>query len=415
MLGVGGSISSVVENKYNISLNGTSDYINIDSFTQHADLANGMAWSLAVWFKGNGSATAGAHTNILFSAHSSDASNRLRIGIDADGSKGVYYSDAQATQADIGGVDLDDGNWHLVVISRPYGVDQQITVYIDGATAGTVANTEVLWDNDLTFASIGQEYDPASPAAASDFFGGEIAQLAFWKTELLRDDVFAIYLAGRNAGLNVPHPGYQNHNKIIGYWKMGDGLFDDRVNGVIHDQANPGFGSELLVNADFSDYEAEAQANLIGGVQFNNWAENTQSGQATFTSIDSGFRRTVVQPTTSSWHQRVNQNLHETLELNKMYRFMVGYLTSNGHSVKIAIQNPGSTDLQSGGSLSTTAGVRHSYKNIFKCDVVAGIDMDIFSNANQDREVYYEISNISLVKLNGAPGEVVGATFVADS
>lgn len=94
---------------------------------------------------------------------------------------------------------------------------------------------------------------------------------------------------------------------------------------------------------------------------------------------------------------------------------MVSYLTSNGHTIRIAIQNPGSSDVQSGGSLSSTAGVRHRYKNIFKCSVVTAIDVDIFSSANQDAGVYYEISNISLVKLNGAPGEVVGATFVADN
>ena len=298
MLGVGGSISSVVENKYNISLNGTSDYINIDSFTQHADLANGMAWSLAVWFKGNGSATSGAHTNMLFSAHDSNADNRLRIGIDADGSKGVYYSDAQATQADIGGVDLDDGNWHLVVISRPYGVDQQITVYIDGATAGTVANTEVLWDNDLTFASIGQEYDPASPAAASDFFGGEIAQLAFWKAELLRDDVSSIYSAGRNADLNAPRPSYQNHDKIIGYWKMGDGSFDDKVNGVVHNQANPGFGSELVLNGDFEELgdEEVVDGNFPSGTTA--WTSDASTvfaeGSVTLTGVGS-YKNLLVQ------------------------------------------------------------------------------------------------------------------------
>jgi len=284
MLGVGGSISSVVENKYNISLNGTSDYINIDSFTQHADLANGMAWSLAVWFKGNGNATSGAHTNILFSAHSSDASNRLRIGIDADGTKGVYYSDAQATQADIGNVDLDDGNWHLVIISRPSGLNQTLTVYIDGNSAGSVANTEVLWDNDLTFASIGQEYDPASPTVATDFFGGEIAQLAFWKTELLRDDVSAIYNAGRNADLNAPQTGYQNHSSIIGYWKMGDGLFDDRVNGVIQNQANPGFGSELLLNNSFDE---------LGGELITNGDFST-SGDVTTDSFSLGWKTSAL-------------------------------------------------------------------------------------------------------------------------
>jgi len=302
MLGVGGSISSVVENKYNISLNGTSDYINIDSFTQHADLANGMAWSLAVWFKGNGNATSGAHTNILFSAHSSDASNRLRIGIDADGTKGVYYSDAQATQADIGNVDLDDGNWHLVVISRPSGSNQQIIVYVDGGTAGTVANTEVLWDNDLTFASIGQEYDPASPTVASDFFGGEIAQLAFWKTELLRDGVIAIYNAGRNADLNVPRPSYQDHGSIIGYWKMGDGLFDDRVNGVIQNQANPGFGSELLLNNSFDElgdeevtngtFDTDSDWSKSGSVEIVNGSANFDIDDGVFTRISQNISLT---------------------------------------------------------------------------------------------------------------------------
>jgi len=282
MLGVGSSISSVVENKYNISLNGTSDYINIDSFTQHADLANGMAWSLAVWFKGNGNATSGAHTNMLFSAHSSDASNRLRIGIDADGTKGVYYADAQADQGGIGDVDLDDGNWHLVVISRPSGLDQQVTVYIDGATAGTVANTEVLWDNDLAFASIGQEYDPAGggTSIATDFFGGEIAQLAFWKTELLRYDVTSIYSAGRNADLNTPQTEYQEHAEIIGYWKMGDGSFDDRVNGVIQNQANPGFGSELLINNSFDELGNE----LITNGDFST------SGDVTTSSFSLGWK-----------------------------------------------------------------------------------------------------------------------------
>jgi len=33
---------------------------------------------------------------------------------------------------------------------------------------------------------------------------------------------------------------------------MGNGPFDDKQNGVVHDAHNPGFGSELFVNGDFA-------------------------------------------------------------------------------------------------------------------------------------------------------------------
>lgn len=422
MLGVSSSISSVVENKYNISLNGTSDYINIDSFTQHADLTNGMAWSLAVWFKGNGSATLGAHTNILFSAHSSDASNRLRIGIDADGTKGVYYADAQADQGGIGNVDLDDGNWHLVIISRPSGLDQQITVYVDGGAVGAVANTEVLWDNDLTFASIGQEYDPAGGGAttASDFFGGEIAQLAFWKTDLDSNDVDAIYNAGRNADLNAPQANYQDHGSIIGYWKMGDGLFDDIVNGFVYDQVNPGYGSNLVSNSDFSANEAESATYLNGGLVFDDWVEQNDGGLRKYeiTADGQGIRCTIETATSQTWHQRITQNVSDHLDIGSSYEFSIELLASTSCTFRAAVQTTGSNDTQTSADMQSvilSPNVTTAVKDVFLCDNNSSQVVHLFPNSNLPDGEYYEIRNPRLRKINGGVGLVTGATFSPDN
>ena len=401
MLGLTSALSSSSEKEqhYALSFDGVNDYVKLGP-SNGIITASQDPVSFSCWVK-----TTLTSQGYIFSCQRSAGGSAFSVKIADNGiASGVIWNGVSAHTFPESTTVVNDGNWHHLAIVAKNGNQK---IYVDGALEDTHTSTMDL-NTSTDDCTIG-----AHSSGTNYRYNGSLAGFAVYTVELDADAIASIYNAGRHHNLNTPIGNYSSTPSH--YYVLGHGLFDDRINGVIHDQSNPGFGSELLLNADFSAYEAETQANLIGGVQFDNWLENTQSGQATFTSIDSGFRRTVVSPTTSSWHQRVNQNLHETIELNKMYRFMVSYLTSNGHTMRIAIQNPGSTDLQSGGSFSSTAGIRHSYENIFKCDVVSDIDMDIFSSANQDRDVYYEISNISLVKLNGAPGEVEGATFVTDN
>mgnify|MGYP003670391657 FL=1 len=62
-----------------------------------------------------------------------------------------------------------------------------------------------------------------------------------------------VYNAGKPFNLTINQGGYDNSSDLLGYWRMGNGSFDDKVNGVIHDQNNPGFGSELLLVPNFSN------------------------------------------------------------------------------------------------------------------------------------------------------------------
>ena len=181
MLGLASAVStaSIHEQRYSLSLDGTGDYLKIDGFA--SELSNGMAFTVSIWFKGDSNASAAYTNNTLFSAHTSTGGNVLRISVDNDGTNGIFYSDAgSGNTPSLGNVDLDDGRWHNVVVSRGGGADVVAKLYIDGGEAVDIENTNPSFDG-ATQVSVGQEYDNAN---ATDFYEGSIGDIAFWDAAL---------------------------------------------------------------------------------------------------------------------------------------------------------------------------------------------------------------------------------------
>jgi len=256
MLSLGSNISATqaVEAKYSASLDGTDDYINLDSFASL--LSDDMAFSLSIWFKG--SLNTGEGSNILFSAHNATYGNVIRIGVDASGStanKGIFYSDASTSNhGGIGSTDLDDGEWHNLIVTRPAGAGgQQGKIYIDGGSALTtyLHDVDPSWTS-ATRVSIGQEYDDAAPSGITDLYEGKIGEVGFWNVELNDTSRLKVYNFGKPLNLTFDQGDYDNSSDLIGYWRMGNGFFDDKANGIIHDQGNAVTGSELVTNGNFS-------------------------------------------------------------------------------------------------------------------------------------------------------------------
>ena len=281
-LGAGASTSSPTESKYSLSLDGTNDYLALNSFS--SALSDDMAYSLSIWFKGDSNAASAANQNILFSVHLANAANVLRIGVDNDGTKlGVFYSCSGAgdTQG-LGEVDLDDGAWHNIIITRTAGAGgQQSTLYIDGGSAITTN----LDDSDPQFTnatqvSIGQEFDGTNK---TDLYEGNIDEVAFWDVELddaSRLGVYTVGLEGHNLTSNKD--AYDNSGDLVGYWRMGNGLFDDKVNGIVHDQVNPGFGDGF---DDWSNGSKWSVANNVATLASSDDATNsTLTSSATLTA-----------------------------------------------------------------------------------------------------------------------------------
>tara|TARA_R110002072_G_scaffold300526_1_gene478234 strand:- start:291 stop:1508 length:1218 start_codon:yes stop_codon:yes gene_type:complete len=402
MLGLASAVStaSIHEQRYSLSLDGAGDYLIVRNGFNRASR------TFSAWFNSAQNTVTQSYGNVILSQTTSGGDNRWHARIDPATNLVKIYNGASVTVDSDAGTTISLNSWYHLIVTED---GSTVNYYINGELEGSDNVAIGTGDSDLF--TVGQEFDGSS---SSDHFKGLIGDVAAWGVVLDEAAALDVYNAGSPFDLNTDRGTYDNASDLIGYWKMGYGSFDDKAHGVVHDQTNPGFGAELIVNADFSDYEAENQERLIGGIQFNDWGESPGSGTAIFTSIPNGFRRTALSPSTSVWHQRINQNLHATLVIGGIYKFSVNYLTSDGTTIRLAIQTPGSQSLQSGGSLTTTANVMHTFTGYFVCDTVTDIDIDIFPNTNMEVDAFFEISNITLRKLNSNPGlTAADATFTA--
>jgi len=372
-LGAGVSTSSPTETKYSLSLDGTNDYLELNSFA--SALSDDMAYSLSIWFKGDSNDSDGEAKNILFSVHLANAGNVLRIGVDNNGTKGVFYADASTGDiGDLGSVDLDDGAWHNIIITRTAGAgNTQSTLYIDGGSAITtnLDDTDPQFTN-ATQVSIGQEFDPNG---TSDFYAGNIDEVAFWDVELDDASRLGVYTVGlKSHNLTSNKDAYDNSGDLVGYWRMGNGLFDDKVNGIVHDQVNPGFGAEEITNGDFAD-------------GFDDWTNGSKwsvaNNVATLASSDNATDSTL----TSS----------ATLTASKYYKFT--YTISNYASNGLALVN-GNVSIPSTDGNQT----------------VIFTGQTVLSMKRKGGATALSISNISVKEIKGNPGFTSGGpTFSSDT
>ncbi len=405
MLGLGNSISTALppESKYSLNFDGVDDYLDLGLI----DFDDGN-FSCSFWFKVAGGVTWTQYAALFDNRNTAGDDLGYQIRFTGTVGEVMLFSDFGETTISGIATGLAVDTWHHIAVTVDRAGNQ--VLYANGEeeyTGAISAQSAVDMTNALNLI-IGK--------AGSTEAQAKIDDLAVWNVVLNESAVGAIYNQGSPTNLTFDSGDYTIPHRLVAYYKMGNGSFDDKAHGVVHDQTDPGFGAELIVNADFSDYETEDQENLIGGIQFNSWTEGPSTGTATFTSIPNGFRRTVKTSSTSTWHQRVNQNLHETLVIGGIYKFSVNYLTSDGTTVRLAIQTPGSQSLQSGGSLTTTANVTHNYTGYFVCDTVTDIDIDIFPVENMPEDEFFEISNITLRKINGNPGLTSGGpTFSSDT
>ena len=393
MISLGNNISStkVVEPKYSAVFDGTDDYLSLDSFS--SALSDDMAYSLSIWFKGDSNDTGAAALNILFSVHLANGANVLRIGVDKNGTKGVFYScSGTSDHGDFGNVDLDDGAWHNIIITRTAGAGgQQSTLYIDGGSAITtnLDDTDPQFTN-ATQVSIGQEFDGTTK---TDLYEGNIDEVAFWDVELddaSRLGVYAVGLEGHNLTSNKD--AYDNSSDLIGYWRMGNGLFDDKANGIVHDQVNPGFGINLWdgANGDVTNWSP-----------FGNNTVEEDDGTLKFTYVDNSAGPYIY--LRDAYHLSDDLVVGATYELSittKVNTGSVGWRLQHNSYPYYHFPSLTSTDFvtQSETFIATTAASHY-----------------LFVAAFGTGEIVW-VKDITVRKLNGNPGFTSGGpTFSSDT
>jgi len=273
MLGLVNTVSSTStpESKYSITLDGTDDHINLGD---NLDLGTDD-FSISLWAK-----FADATGSTYFIAKNQDGPNRIRIFLHTDDKIKVTIEGGDNVVTNTAGASavtaLEDTWVHICVTCDR---DGDIKLYVNGSTS--------TYGFSVTSGSSSQSLDNTAPwiigaiSPDGNFFTGKIAELAIWNVALDANNVAAIYNSGRPTNLNINSGNYIKATSLQAYYRMGNGTFDDKANGVVHDQHAPGYGGELVNDGGFptgttawlkdtgwSLGDGVANGNISGGLVF---------------------------------------------------------------------------------------------------------------------------------------------------
>tara|TARA_R100001463_G_scaffold92574_3_gene147323 strand:+ start:293 stop:1513 length:1221 start_codon:yes stop_codon:yes gene_type:complete len=390
MLGLASTVSSgsPVESLYSITLDGTNDKIALGpSDSMILDGFSGI--TLSLWIK---TSTAGGY---LFSnLRQSDGSNfslRFHANSALTGSplrlEGLILNGSGTLIKPMTTADVADGAWHHIVLT---GKASEQVLYIDGAVAaGDDATTTGAFGMDASsdVAHIGS-------FGTGSFFDGQIDEVSIWNSALNLASVQAIYSRGSQhdltSGLSI------GTGPLVAYYRMGNGTFDDKANGVVHDQHASGFGSEMVTNGHFD-------TNVSGWTQHLDNASSITQGTY---GGRSGVARVVISTTEAT--DRFRQDI--TWEKGCLYYFSVDvYLLSgkfriDGVDADIEGAGPGSgSDVL--GPITYDAAVDDRWRTLTgyaQGQRTGGTDQVWIRSSGIAAEFY--VDNFSIKKLNGFPG-----------
>lgn len=260
MIGLGSSITSgVPESKYSVSFDGND---HIDTNQTFQSIFRG-SFAISFWIKPND----GIPTNTQFLFGSASSTNDvIRFSIVYDGTFMFYFqstndSDQNITLRTSSNI-LSNGaatSWTHVIIDviKPASGNTSAVMYINGNAASLQTNILGLTTaNHALFTTATKLVIGGIRAvggSVGNFYTGGIDEFAIYNTALDNDATpLRIYNNGVPTNLTLMDEDSAN-NSLQLYYRMGDGFFDDKANGEINNQVNPGRGSNLITNGDYSN------------------------------------------------------------------------------------------------------------------------------------------------------------------
>jgi len=395
MLGLGNCIpsSTIVESYFStksLFLDGSNDYVDIG-----AGLDLGTAdFSVSFWFK------ASEVTSSFFIQQYEDANDFWYIGVSAD-DKPTFYSKNGGTNTMTltSSTAVSENAWHHVVVTcdRSDG-STGLKVYVDGDPDGSsAASTTTLTNSgDVQFGLY-----TTNLFSESKF----LDEVAMWDTVLSSTAVTALYNDGVPTNLSVTDGDYAAQGDLLGWWRMGDGIYDDldqgasqttHGNGFITDQNNPGFGSDM-----FDSGKGTFDSGTTG---WSGWSNNT------IANVDNQLEVTYVDNILGvKALLNVSGPLDDNLTIGKVYMLQFDAKYTGGSSGVHARITTGE-HVPATSDFTTTM---ETYKLYFKASLSTG---NVFHLHDMAADNVVTIDNVSIREANGYPGMVIGqvASFSGD-
>ncbi len=184
------------------------------------DFANTAAFSMGMWFKTN---KTGAQT-LIQKTSSAGGNNGYTLIVDGSARPEFEFratgtGDREKVRANSPTVTLQDGIWHLIVVTRASGSGaSSFKIYLDG-------NSETLTTLNDTLTGTTTNSDQLVLAAAynggTPRFQGNVDEPAVWSAELTGAEVTEIYNSDSGV-IDLSDGTGQISSALVSWWRMGD-------------------------------------------------------------------------------------------------------------------------------------------------------------------------------------------------
>mgnify|MGYP003651541582 CR=1 FL=1 len=367
--------SSTDQETYSLALDGTGDYLAT------VLVPNKDVGTFSFWFKVNEL----KNYNTLF--ENAVDGDDWEAWVDGDGDLNFRTDagDVVLTKATA----ISIGAWYHVAIT--YTVSGGGVLYLNGAAVHT--------DSDVAGSRPTPEAMSIGGGALNTDLNGSIDDFAVFNVALSAAEVAGIYNNGRPFNLTNDYGDYDQSAALVAYWKMFDGAFDDKVNGIIHDAHNPGYGSQLWDGIDGDDA---------------NW-NMSQSGTNDKDEVDGAVQFTYIDNATGGYIRlKEDHDVNTDLTIGATYKCTFETKTSTGTN------NWQINDGADSGSVTYVSNPSNVTTGQFQSQVIyfrAGHTQNAFLILkNMGSGEVTQIKNISLKQLNGFPGLTAAqATFSTDT
>ena len=388
MLGLGNASTtgSAHEQMYSLDLDGVLDRLVVGDVLDFG--TNDFVISL--WHK---VADYSAETAFLM-LKQEDNNNKWYIAQINDGTFGVVVMNGGNTTLNDVTADASalEGSWVNIIVVCDRSSATGGVIYVNGAT--TLGKSAFAPDDDDSpeNISISADLTIGSQTGGANAILGNIDEVAIWTHADLSDfdsnAAAAVYNSGKPFDLNYNRGDYDAFTgKLVGYWRMGNGPFDDKANGVVHDAHNPGYGAELVDNTSWSAYpDANTGVSVSGSLVTVTTDDSDDDG------VDSGARLELTSSLTAGKTYIVEAELY------------LGTATETTYSVYLGGTTQSAT-------LSTTP-----TRFLFYLVPTNTNDLIIYNTDADNEDGTWFINNVSVKELNGFPAlAAADATFSADT
>ena len=312
MLGLANTISSgsTLESLYSITFDGTNDYIDLGD---NIDLGTDN-FTISLWAKFADATHSGVVSYFL--SKNQNEHNRVRLFLSTAGKIQVRIHGEETEiinkTGDTAVTALED-TWVHICISCER--DGNMLLYVNGSTStygfshGVSSTSSVNLDNTGSW-TVG------TLDGTSNYFNGKIDEVSIWGAALDSGSVGKLYDQG--SSINVTTGSSIDSTHLKGYWRMGNGTFDDKANGAVHDQHAPGFGSDVVTDGDFPSLD--------------NWDELNEGGDNQVTLVDGKAKLTYV---TGSTTDALGIRQSGILTIGNTYKITMDVVVTTGNGVKV--------------------------------------------------------------------------------